>query len=151
MIHMLIINHRGQRRMITADKWQQLRQWMSKLGIEEQDLVEQFILGSGKGGQKIQKTSSCVRLHHQPSGISVKCSESRSRENNRFAARHRLCEKIEAIQLGEKSKEKKLAEKIRRQKSKRSRRAKQKILDDKHRQSQIKKLRKKPPKNNDHD
>ncbi|HRY91583.1 MAG TPA: peptide chain release factor-like protein, partial [Candidatus Gracilibacteria bacterium] len=40
-----------------------------KLGVKPEDFVEQFIRGSGKGGQKINKTSSCVLLRHLPTGI----------------------------------------------------------------------------------
>ena len=132
--------------MLNPAKWQQLQQWMQKLGIEESDLQEKFITGTGKGGQKINKTASCVHLQHIPTGITIKCQEDRSRENNRFFARRRLCEKIEAIQLKEKSKQQQAIEKIRRQKKKRSRRAKQKILDDKSHQSKLKQSRKPPMK-----
>jgi peptide chain release factor len=130
--------------MITLEKWQQLRERMTKENIREADLVEQFILGSGKGGQKLQKTSSCVRLHHSPSGIIIKESTSRQRDTNRYRARQKLCDKIENIRLGEKSREKKQQEKIRRQKTKRSKRAKEKILKAKHYQANKKKLRKTP-------
>lgn len=73
-----------------------LEERMEKLGVREDDLREQFVLGSGPGGQKINKTASCVRLLHQPSGVEVKCQEGRSREANRELARQRLCEIIEA-------------------------------------------------------
>lgn len=130
--------------MITTKKWQQLRDWMETLEISEEDLVEKFILGSGSGGQKLQKTTSTVSLQHKPSGITIKCQESRLRETNRYYARRRLCEKIEVIKLGEKSKKKQEIEKIRRQKRKRSKRAKEKILEEKRQRSGIKKSREKP-------
>lgn len=130
--------------MIKADKWTQLRQWMAQLGINEDKLVEKFIIGSGRGGQKLHKTASCVYLHDPASGITVKCQESRLRESNRFYARRRLCEKVEAIQLGDQSTEQKRREKIRRQKRKRSKRAKEKMLENKSHRSGVKKLRQKP-------
>ena len=130
--------------MISKEKWQQLRLWMQKLGINDDDLEESFILGSGRGGQKLQKTSSCVQLYYAPNDIMIKCADTRSREQNRFYARRRLCEKVETIQLGEKSREKQRIEKIKRQKKKRSKRAKQKMLDDKAHQSKLKARRKKP-------
>jgi len=68
---------------------------MKRLKIREEDLDERFVLGSGPGGQKINKTASCVHLRHEPSGIEVQCQEGRSREGNRFIARQRLCEKLE--------------------------------------------------------
>lgn len=68
---------------------------MASLGLREEDLEEQFVLGSGPGGQKINKTSVCVRLRHGPSGYEVRCQESRQREANREIAREMLCEKFE--------------------------------------------------------
>ena len=41
---------------------EELKKKMSRLGIKEADLVERFIRGSGPGGQKINKTSSCVQI-----------------------------------------------------------------------------------------
>jgi protein subunit release factor B len=70
---------------------------MRRNEIHESDLEERFVLGSGSGGQKINKTASCVYLKHLPSGLEVSCQESRSREKNREIARSRLCEQIEKI------------------------------------------------------
>ena len=130
--------------MITAKKWQQLRGKMLILRILEADLVEKFIVGSGSGGQKINKTSSCVFLKHDPSGIHIKCQQERSRELNRYYARCRLCEKIVALEKKEKNTRQKLIQKIRQQKKRRSRRLKQKILDDKRHHSERKKQRQSP-------
>jgi len=130
--------------MITQKKWLLLRLWMKKLDISEDDLIEKFIVGSGRGGQKLQKTASTVQLRHTPTGINVKCQQSRLRGTNRYYARQRLCEKIEVIQLGEKSKKQQEIEKIRRQKRRRSKRAKEKILEQKRQRSQLKTTRKKP-------
>jgi len=115
---------------------------MEVLGIKESDLVEKFILGSGKGGQKVNKTSSCVYLKHLPSGIEIKCQQERSRALNRYRARAELCNKIEEQLFQEKSKTQQLISKIRRQKRKRSKRAQEKILTQKRQHSQIKNLRK---------
>ncbi|MFW3145132.1 peptide chain release factor-like protein, partial [Legionella pneumophila] len=57
---------------------------MSNLHIYETDLSEKFIIGSGKGGQKLHKTASTVYLKHLPTGMEIKCQESRSREDNRY-------------------------------------------------------------------
>lgn len=78
--------------MISETKWQELRQRMEELGIREEDLVEKFILASGRGGQKIQKSASCVYLKHLPTGLEVKCQQERLRESNRFFARRALCQ-----------------------------------------------------------
>ena len=72
------------------DKWTELTARMERLGIFEKDLIEKFILGSGSGGQKINKTSSCVYLKHLPTGIEVKCQGTRSRDLNRLYARREL-------------------------------------------------------------
>jgi protein subunit release factor B len=127
--------------MITTETWEKLRKQMAHLQILESDLDEHFIRGSGSGGQKINKTSSCVQLNHAPSGIEIRCQKTRSQADNRFWARRELCTRIEEKLLGEKSKKQQEIEKIRRQKRRRSRRAKAKMLDDKSKQSQKKKLR----------
>ena len=49
-----------------------------------------FHKASGRGGQKVNKTSSAVRLTHLPSGITVVCSESRSQTENRKTALKKL-------------------------------------------------------------
>ncbi|KTD74975.1 peptide chain release factor family protein [Legionella waltersii] len=130
--------------MINKQKWDKLADWMMKLQIKEADFIEKFIIGSGKGGQNLHKTSSTVYLKHLPSGLEIKCQESRSREDNRYFARMRLCEKLHSMISDEKTKAQQDLEKIKRQKKRRSRRAKQKILDDKSRQSELKSLRKRP-------
>ena len=129
--------------MITAEKWKKLHDRMEKLQILEQDLEENFIRGSGSGGQKINKTSSCVQLNHTLSSIEIRCQKTRSQADNRYWARSELCERFEEKILGEKSKKQQAAEKIRRQKRRRSRRAKAKMLDAKTLQGNKKKLRQK--------
>ena len=114
---------------------------MSHLGISEKDLEETFVRSSGPGGQKVNKTSTCVFIRHIPTGLSVKCQRERSRAINRFLARRLLLDKVERMQKGIISKEKERIEKIRRQKRKRSKRAKDKILKEKHQQSEKKRLR----------
>lgn len=131
--------------MITREKWQQLHVRMHSLGIDEADLIEKFILGSGSGGQKINKTSSCVWLKHVPSGINIKCQEARSRAMNRYLARQRLCDKIDFQNNKEKSEHQQAVAKIRRQKKRRSNKAKRKMLADKKHQAGRKQSRKKPP------
>lgn len=127
--------------MITAEKHEKLQERMASLGIREEELDEHFIRGSGKGGQKINKTSSCVQLVHRPSGIEIRCQKTRSQSDNRYWARRELCDRIEEMVLGEKSARQQEIEKIRRQKRRRSRRAKARMLDAKTRQGEKKRLR----------
>ena len=126
---------------ISKEKQDALLRRMEKLGIHESDLIEKFILGSGSGGQKINKTSSCVYLKHLPTSLEVKCQRDRSREMNRYIARKDLCEQLEEIQLKEKSSRQMEIEKIRRQKKRRSRKSKEKMLEGKRNRSEIKENR----------
>lgn len=127
---------------VTPEKENALRHRMESLGIHESDLQEQFVKGSGKGGQKINKTSSCVHLRHGPTHVEVKCQQGRSQALNRFLARRELCDRIEAMVKGEASAKKQARERIRRQKRRRSRRQQARILDDKRKQGEKKALRK---------
>lgn len=133
--------------MPSPEKIAALEARMEKLGITEETLTEKFIQGSGSGGQKINKTASCVYLKHSTSGIEVKCQQQRSRELNRFIARRELCERLEEIRDGKKSARQQAHEKIRRQKRRRSRRSKNRMLDDKSKHSDKKSMRKPPNKN----
>lgn len=129
--------------MISPEKIEQIRALMAEASVYEDDLEESFILGGGPGGQKTNKTSSVVRLFHEPSGVAVKVGASRSREDNRWLARRMLAETILDNEHKRKSAARQKAEKIRRQKRRRSRRQKQKMLADKHAHSAIKEMRKK--------
>lgn len=127
---------------VSEQKRKALAEEMARLGISEDALIEKFVLGSGKGGQKINKTSSCVYLKDPEHDLEVKIQRSRSRDMNRFLARRELCEKLKERLEGERSKRQAEQEKIRRQKRRRSRRAKQRMLEDKHQQSEKKSKRK---------
>jgi protein subunit release factor B len=130
---------------VSPEKENALQERMKRLGVSEDELRETFIRSSGPGGQKVNKTSSGVYLVHLPTGLSVKCQQSRSQTVNRFLARRILLDRIERIQKGIVEAEKKRIEKIRRQKRKRSKRAKEKILQEKHARSEKKALRTKVP------
>lgn len=126
---------------VSREKKEALEKKMLELEIRQEDIEEKFIRSSGKGGQKVNKTSSCVYLKHRPTGIEVKCQRERSQALNRFLARRILVKKIETVKLGRLSEERKRIEKIRRQKRKRSKRAKEKMLKDKAKRSRLKKER----------
>lgn len=114
---------------------------MASLGVRESDLEETFVRAGGHGGQKVNKSSSCVMLLHRPTGLRVKCQTSRHQALNRFLARRLLLDKIERAQKGYVQAQRDAAEKIRRQKRKRSQRAKQRLLAEKARHSEKKRLR----------
>ncbi|MBE0426503.1 MAG: peptide chain release factor-like protein [Nitrospirae bacterium] len=109
---------------VSEEKNRWLRERMEALGIQEKDIEEKFIRSSGKGGQKVNKTATCVYLKHLPTGIEIKCMKDRSQSINRFLARRELVKRIE--QLSGQSSEELKREKIRKQKSKRKKRAAQK-------------------------
>jgi len=117
---------------------------MERLGIFEEDLQEKFVLGSGPGGQKINKTATCVFLKHLPSGAHVKCQEGRSRTANRHQARVLLCDQIESGIQAEVTEAIQAKEKARRTNRKPSKRSKSRTLEAKRRRSSVKKNRGKP-------
>jgi peptide chain release factor len=122
----------------SADKLAQLEQRMAALNVRESDIQETFVRSGGKGGQKVNKSSSCVMLLHVPTGLRVKCQATRQQGMNRFLARRLLLDKIEEKQQGFVAAKRAEVEKIRRQKRKRSRRARERVLADKARRSEKK-------------
>ncbi len=129
--------------MISPETIAKISALMAEADVYEEDLEESFILGGGPGGQKTNKTSNVVRLSHEPSGLMVRCGETRSRETNRWLARRMLAELILERERKRKSSARQAREKIRRQKRRRSRRQKQKMLADKRAHSEIKSMRRK--------
>ena len=126
---------------ISPLKEKKLIEKMESLNIREEDIEESFVRSGGKGGQHVNKTSTCVYLRHIPTGVDVKCQEERSQILNRYRARVLLVGKIDQLVKGKESEEIQRIEKIRRQKRKRSKRAKDKMLADKKNISVKKKLR----------
>ncbi|MBI5273948.1 MAG: peptide chain release factor-like protein [Chlamydiales bacterium] len=112
--------------MIHFAKIEEIKKQMQELGIKEDDIEEKFILGSGRGGQHLQKTHSCVQLMHIPSKIEVRCFVSRNREENRWIGRRLLCEKFTQMFFPEKSKKLQKIEKIKKQKQKSKKRSAEK-------------------------
>lgn len=107
---------------VSPEKNAELRRRMDALAVREEDLEERFVRSSGKGGQHVNKSSTCVQLRHRPSGIEVTCSEGRSQSLNRFYARRLLLDRI-AEEQGLRTGRSELVERIRRQKARRGRKA----------------------------
>ncbi len=126
---------------VSRDKLAALQARMKALGIHEDDLDESFVTSQGKGGQNVNKVATCVVLFHAPSDTRIKCQQERSQGLNRYLARKMLVDKLEAKKLGAASQREQEIERIRRQKRRRSRRAKNRMLADKHARSAVKGLR----------
>lgn len=126
---------------VSLAKEKALQEKMAVLDMREEDIEESFVRSGGKGGQHVNKTSTCVYLKHVPTGTEVKCQQERSQALNRYRARVLLVGKIERLVKGRESEELKRIEKIRRQKRKRSKRAQEKVLAEKKAVSEKKKLR----------
>lgn len=136
---------------VSKEKQETLREKMESLDIHEKDIIEKFIRSSGKGGQKVNKTSTCVYLKHIPTNIEVKCQRERYQAINRYLARKILADKVDALIRGKESEEQQKIAKIRRQKRKRSKKAKMKMLEDKKKRAKKKKDRSFRPRSEDFD
>lgn len=127
---------------VSADKETQLLERMAALGVREADLDESFVRSGGHGGQNVNKVATCVVLVHRPTGIQVKCQDTRHQGRNRFLARQWLLDKLEARRQEHARAVRARREKIKRQKRKRSRASQERILADKaHRSRQKEKRR----------
>ncbi len=129
---------RGSRFPVSSEKAGALASRLGQLGISEDDFEETFVHSGGKGGQNVNKVSTCVLLVHRPTGVTVKCQLARTQGMNRYLARKLLADKIEQARQGAQSEAAQEAEKVRRQKRRRSRRAKNRMLADKHARTVVK-------------
>ncbi len=118
---------------------------MNRLGIKVADLEESFIRSGGAGGQNVNKVATCVVLKHLPSGFVIKCQIDRSQGMNRYLARKILVSRLDAQIHGRESEEAKRIFKIKRQKKRRSRRAKDKMLEAKRKHGEKKQSRRRLP------
>jgi protein subunit release factor B len=114
---------------------------LAALGLRAEDFSEKFARSGGPGGQHVNKVSTAVTLRHVPSGASVTVQDSRSQAINRRTAWLRLLGQIEKTRAAAAAEKRAAREKIRRQKRPRPWGLKQRILDEKKRRSEIKRLR----------
>ncbi|XP_075690141.1 mitochondrial translation release factor in rescue [Rhinoderma darwinii] len=128
--HLQLLNPRAvgilTQRVLTKDSSYDLLQ------LDEKDLEEQFVRGHGPGGQATNKTNNCVVLKHIPSGIVVKCHQTRSMEVNRKRARRILQEKVDLFIKGESSDIFKQKEEAERKKIGKRKKAKDNLEKKKH-------------------
>ncbi len=107
---------------VSDEKNRWLLRRMAELEVREEELEERFVRSSGRGGQHVNKTATCVQVRHLPSGIEARCGRVRSQSLNRFLARRELLEKI-ARSRGLATTEDTRSAKIRKQKARRQRRS----------------------------
>jgi protein subunit release factor B len=107
---------------VSEEKNRWLLEKMEELNILEKDIEEKFVRSSGHGGQNVNKTATCVYLKHVPTGIEVKCMKDRSQSINRFLARRELIKKV-GTATGQFTAADAKREKMKKQKSKREKRA----------------------------
>ena len=71
--------------------------------LSTEDLEETCVRGSGPGGQAVNKTSNAIILKHIPSGLIVKCHQTRSLSKNREIALEILTTKLDNLTNGDMS------------------------------------------------
>jgi protein subunit release factor B len=111
---------------------------LAALGMRSSDVEERFVLGSGHGGQKLQKTSSCVCLRHRPTGVEVRCQRERSQVANREQAWTELCGKLEERKRAAAATRKDEQAKNRRRNRQKSRGQKARMIEGKKHRAKIK-------------
>lgn len=112
--------------------------------LKPEDVEENFARGGGHGGQKINKTTNCVELRHEPTGIDVRYQHHRGLRQNRKEAWELLIVKVEEHIKGKASSLAQKRHKIQKQKQRRSRRSKEKMLEEKRKRAEIKEFRRPP-------
>lgn len=67
--------------------------------IDKNEVTKKYTCSSGNGGQNVNRIQSCVQLTHIPTGIQVKCQDTRKQQKNEVIAWDRLTEKVKLIDV----------------------------------------------------
>ncbi|ORX70339.1 hypothetical protein DL89DRAFT_292984 [Linderina pennispora] len=94
--------------------------------LDPLEIEEKHVRGWGNGGQKLNKTSSCVQLLHRPTNTTVICQDTRYLQQNRKIAYKRLHDKLDLLINGEMSKIARKVDKLKQRKHKQRQRARKK-------------------------
>ncbi|ANQ06267.1 Polypeptide chain release factor 2 [Plasmodium coatneyi] len=84
----------------SQNKFELIRKKLEGIGVFPKDIEETFVKGTGKGGQKVNKTNNCVMIRYDSGKgekIVIKCHKYRCLQKNRIYARELLYDKITSI------------------------------------------------------
>ncbi len=114
---------------VSPQKVEALKERVARLKIDLSAVEESFSRGSGKGGQKINKTSNRVQLYYPPLDVRVSCQRERQRSVNRFLALRELVDQIEIKVSPETSERLREVERLRKIKARHASRAAKKYAE----------------------
>ena len=69
-----------------------------EFSLNRNEVDRHYTRSSGKGGQNVNRRSTCVQLIHRPTGIQVKCQDERDQRKNEEIAWKRLEDKLRSLE-----------------------------------------------------